>query len=223
MKNNKLDYYMNLVPFLGETLGADYEITLQEVSEKKSHIIAIANGHISGRKIGSPLTDFALELIREKRYLTSNSVINYQGKSKKNQSLRSSTYFIKEDENLLGLLCINYNGNKLINLSRELSGVANELLNLANAGHSHEKYENKVEEVPSYVENFPESIADLINLTAGVDLTNHSVKLSSEDNLRIVKVLEQKGVFQLKGSIPEVASALKISEATLYRYLKKLS
>ncbi|MGT2799779.1 helix-turn-helix transcriptional regulator [Streptococcus marmotae] len=216
MKIDKLESYKILVPFLGQALGADYEVALQKVSEGDFRIVAIANGHISGRKVGAPLTDFALQLIKEKKYLEHDFIVGYSGKSKSGERLRSSTFFIKDGSEILGMLCINHDCSKILDITNSLLSLVQEpQLTLA------ESYSN-TDDPTKYIETFPESIADLINSAAGIDLSNNPVKLSSDDNKRIVKVLEQKGIFQLKGAVSEVAVALKISEATLYRYLKNI-
>lgn len=48
--------YTTTVKFLGSVLGPDYEVVLQDLSNINHSVIAIENGHISGRTIGSPLT-----------------------------------------------------------------------------------------------------------------------------------------------------------------------
>ena len=45
---------------------------------------------------------------------------------------------------------------------------------------------------------------------------------SKEVKLRILRKLEEKGVFQLKDSVPRVCELLDISQATLYNYLREI-
>ena len=59
-------YYMKLVEFLGVVLGPSYEIVLYDLRREDKSIIAIANGHISGRSVGAPLTESALRSIVKK-------------------------------------------------------------------------------------------------------------------------------------------------------------
>ena len=53
---NSLQQYVTIVEFLGKTLGPDYEIVLQDLNPEHQAIVAIVNGHISGRRVGGPLT-----------------------------------------------------------------------------------------------------------------------------------------------------------------------
>ena len=70
MNKHILQQYTVIVDFLGKTLGPDYEVVLQDLDPKHQAIVAIANGHVSGRTVGSPLTNTALHLLSSKIYET---------------------------------------------------------------------------------------------------------------------------------------------------------
>ena len=55
--------YINVVKGLGTILGRDCEVLLHDVSHPESSIIACENGHVSGRAVGSPMTDFGLIML----------------------------------------------------------------------------------------------------------------------------------------------------------------
>ncbi len=209
-----LNQYVKLVEFLGNVLGEDYEIALHDLSIKERSIIAIANGHVSGRSVGAPLTDLALEIISNNSYKKSDFRINYQGLSAENKILRSSTMFIKDSENrLIGLLCINFDGSKYRKLSQDI-------LELCNIGA-----------LPtSPLENFSDSITGLTKTAISnilseqkIDLHNETLKsLSHKTKISIVEGLSKKGIFELKGAVNAVATELCCSIPTIYRYLKKI-
>ena len=48
-------------------------------------------------------------------------------------------------------------------------------------------------------------------------------RLTQEEKMEIMDILNRKGVFLLKGSVSHVAQALHSSEASIYRYLGKLN
>lgn len=52
---------------------------------------------------------------------------------------------------------------------------------------------------------------------------NSDYQLSMAQKEEITKTLYQKGIFNIKGSVPIVARLLKISEPSVYRYLKILN
>lgn len=94
--NPILEQYKKLTEFLGLALGPDYEVALHDLTDKNRSVIAIANGHISGREVGAPLTNLALSILRDKSYETSDYRLHYYGVSVNGKDLRSNTLFIKE-------------------------------------------------------------------------------------------------------------------------------
>lgn len=61
----KLQRFVPLVDFFGEALGPSTEIVLHDPTVPDKSIVAIANGHISGRKIGGPVTNLALMFMKQ--------------------------------------------------------------------------------------------------------------------------------------------------------------
>ena len=78
MKTEILQQCINIVEFLGNALGQDYEVVLHDLDSDPPAIAAITNGHISGRAIGSPVTDAAIQMLSAKAYESNNYVCNYR-------------------------------------------------------------------------------------------------------------------------------------------------
>jgi predicted transcriptional regulator YheO len=208
----------SIVEFLGKACGENCEVVLQDLREDKMGIIAIANGHISGRKVGSPPTDLALHLVAQGIWKTTDYICNYEGKTRDNRILHSSTFFLKNrsKDKLLGMLCINIDTSKYTQISEAVLRLTG--LNLINAGQS-----PKAEDHPSppVVENFYENMEEIIKsvlqeLGLG-DIPNP--RFSQEDRLVIIERLMEQGIFLLRGSISSVAEKLRCSEASMYRYI----
>ena len=47
-------------------------------------------------------------------------------------------------------------------------------------------------------------------------------RLNVDEKIKVVKYLQEKGTFKVKGAIVLVAEKLAVSEPTVYRYLKKM-
>ncbi|MGM0602448.1 MAG: helix-turn-helix transcriptional regulator, partial [Bacillota bacterium] len=196
--------------FLAEVLGENCEVVLHDLNNLENSIIAIENGHISGRKVGDALTDLALKIVREGHDLEKDYMTNYTGKTKDGKDLRSSTYFIKKDSKVAAMLCLNFDVSKFIE--------ARDLLNEFITG---DKKENKTIEDNSS-EKFTNSIEELMHSIIENHISRISVppkRMTAEEKKAVVKELEEEGVFLLKNSIAEVAGELETSEATIYRYL----
>lgn len=212
--------YKILAEFLGKTLGPEYEIVLHDIDGENHSIAYIINGHISGRSINEPMTDKTFKYIKGETASKNDYIINNKGVEKYNKVIRSSTLFIKDkDNNLTGMLCINFNGSKYVNLAKQLL----KLTNMENAS-----IENEHLHMPTggILDNISTSISEATDnaLSHSLEDTNIPVdRLTQEEKIEIVRELESKGVFMLKGAVSEVAEKLSVSEATLYRYIRVVS
>ena len=115
-----LRQYVKLTEFLGAALGPDYEVALHDLTDKSRSIIAIANGYISGREIGAPLTNMALGVLKDGSYEWQDYRLHYSGVSAAGNPLRSSTMFIKEDGKLIGMLCINFDDSRFQSFAQQV-------------------------------------------------------------------------------------------------------
>lgn len=218
MNKVKLAQYPALVKFLGAALGPDYEIVLHDINGKDQSVAAIANGRISGRNVGAPLTDKALRFIADKTYQDQDFLCNYTGRSKDERTLRASTMFIKDDGGrLIGMLCINFDPSRYQKASQDilkLCGLDGEIFLEDN--HLHPAGE---------VENFSDSISEVTDTVLKRYLKDGipPERLTQEEKMAIVKQLEERGIFLLKGAVNEVATRLHCSAASIYRYLGKIN
>ena len=118
-----LERYIPLVEFMGKICGKSYEIILHDVSTPERSVIAACNEHLSGRRIGDPMTELAKELLRTGVYQEHDYVANYEGRTRGGKRFVSSTYFIKEKGHLVGLICVNHDVEDILVLSEHLSNL----------------------------------------------------------------------------------------------------
>ena len=115
-------HYMLIVDFLGHILGPDYEIALHELNDDSNEIIAIANGELTGRHLGSPLSNKMLEYVAGNLYETQNYVLNFESVSATGKTMCSNSMFIKgRSGELAGLLCINFDASRYEELAHRMS------------------------------------------------------------------------------------------------------
>ena len=218
-----LEQYKILVQFLGEVLGSDYEVVLHDVREGHDAVIAIANGQISERTVGAPLTSLGMRFLADREYEHADYKVGYRGMSKKKSQLRSSTMFIKdEDGQVIGMLCINFDpshclqaANALLT-SRGLSPIGPDCVlgGECNPGAHSDVTEHFVQSFSDMVFNAIEEVTGQADFPAN--------RLTMDEKVQIVTALYQAGVFSMKGAVSEVAQQLATSEATIYRYLGRL-
>ena len=217
--------YALLVEFLGKALGPDYEVVLHDLSDKSNSIVAIVNGQVSGRSIGAPLTNKALEMIAEHQYEKMEYQINYVSLSSANKTLRSSSMFIKDSEGKpVGLLCINFDDSRYADLCTKVLKLCHPDTFVEHNTPS-AAIRMPTEEAAS-AERFPNSIAAVTESVVSEVVAKNGIpvdRLTQEEKLGIVGRLNDKGIFLLKGAVSHVAKVLCSSEASIYRYLSKLN
>lgn len=218
MDEKQKEQFIKLTHFLGEVLGEQYEVAFHVIEEEGAYLAAIANNHISGRTINAPLTAFASELIQEKTFLEKDFLCDYKALVGKSKTIRGSTFFIKQDEKLLGILCINHD-------SSEMQKAISKIIDLEKLGDfiSLSLPQNTTQDKNTVsVETLSHSIEDI--LAESIDLTylESGFALSVQQKHDVINKLYLKGIFNIKGSIPIVAKFLNTSEPSIYRYLQKL-
>lgn len=220
VSNALLRQYVKVTEFLGAALGPDYEVALHDLTDKNRSIIAIANGYISGREIGAPLTNMALSVLKDESYEWQDYRLHYSGLSAAGNVLRSSTMFIKENGKLIGMLCVNFDDSRY-------QAFAQQVLTLCHPNQFFQALsqpEEAHEDAPR-PETFRNSTEAVTQDAIAHELERLGVpveRLTSDERLQIIAALEAGGIFLLKGAVKDVAAGLGCSQASVYRYLSQI-
>ncbi|MCI8819078.1 MAG: hypothetical protein HFG04_08010 [Oscillibacter sp.] len=203
-----LQSYRNVVAGLENYLGEGYEIVLHSLESMEHSVIAIANGHHTGRQEGSPITDLALHMLHSIEEEEQTGFISYFSKNRKGEPLRSSTIVIYgENHRAIGLLCFNFYLN---------TSVYTVVANLMDESKS---------TPPMITETFVDNAEDLLSRVVEQvrqDVNNDGRILSSLKNKEIIRRCHAQGVFQIKNAVSRVAQLLGISKNTVYLHLRAL-
>ena len=224
MTEEMIHQYSILVDFLGQALGPDYEIVLHDLENPKSSVAAISNSQVSGRDVGSPLTDTALSLISQKNYKDSDFLVNYKGVTSDGNIIRSSTMFIKNEDGIpVGLLCINFDDSRFIDLHDQILSIAHPLNFLKKySTHTIRDIDYYEDSSSNLTENMPTDINELMKTIYKNTITELKMpteRLNQEERLKIIENLLEKGFFKLKGSVQYAARHLQCSTSSIYRYI----
>ncbi|HXF04110.1 MAG TPA: helix-turn-helix transcriptional regulator [Blastocatellia bacterium] len=203
-KKQLLTFLTSLVEALGKALGPNCEIVLHDFDHPESSIIAIANGHITGRKVGDTLDVLGFQLLRQG---PTSDLFNYRTTTKTGKVLRSSSIFLRDESGeIFGSICINYDISGLLNLqewiNRELQ-TSDVVLD--------EKFEHTVEEVL-------EALVQSALAATGKPISD----LTREEKIGVIAHLESKGAFLIRYSVDRVAELLNLSKYTIYNYLDEI-
>lgn len=205
-----LESYIPLMKFFAQQFP-DTEIVLHDVSDLDRSIIAIENAHISGRCVGGSSTDLVLRILREQSYRERTYTPSYTSVSATGKFLSSGTYFIKHEGELIGLLCTNTDLTPLHALQKAAEDVFVSRQSSRPAASIDEKLSQSVNDIP---------VETAMQVMREMDV--HPDHLTQDERLHVVSRLDKRGIFLLKGSIASIAKVLKISEPTLYRYLRQI-
>ena len=218
--NALLRQYVKLTEFLGAALGPDYEVALHDLTDKNRSIIAIANGYISGRELGAPLTNMALSVLKDESYEWQDYRLHYSGVSAAGNPLRSSTMFIKENGKLIGMLCINFDDSRFQSFARQVLTLCHPNQFFQALTQPEETSEDAPR--PETFRNSTEVVAQDAIVHELNRLGVPAERLTSEERLQIIAALEESGLFLLKGAVKDVAAGLGCSQASVYRYLSQI-
>lgn len=201
---DQLDFIINFASLIAEMFGSECEVTVSDLSNPDCAVLAIFNGHVSGRKIGSPLTSDAKERL-------SNSAdglyINYKksGASKKTKYIKSSTITTQIGGKDISV-CINYDCTNLLNMDFKLK----QFLAVTNPeGHTEINYTSS--------NIIATTIYELIK-----DTNKPVHLLNKKERLKIISGLNERGLLKIQKSTTEIAQFLGISRYTVYNYINEL-
>lgn len=214
-----LEPYAKLVDFLGKALGDNCEIALHDLTSEEQEIVAIANNQLSGREVGAKLSNLSLHYLDTKQYLNNDFVMNYKTVGPDGKLMRAATYFIKEDgqEMPVGMLCINVNISDL----EYLTATIKKILGIKEEKEIEFKMDNPVEILSSPLDEMIDMYIKECLEKMGFPSYFLAERLNVDEKIKVVKYLQEKGTFKVKGAIVLVAEKLAVSEPTVYRYLKK--
>lgn len=213
--NKIIKEYISLVEFFSHIVGENTEIALHDVTNPENSIVAIVNGHISGRQVGAPLNGAALLYIKNKVYETHNQLLDYRGETNDQRPLLCYTKFIKDEDELVGMLCVN------IDKEAEKAAI-DQLMRVFNI--KLDSSEDEVVANSNYKENFSGNYKETIQQIFDKVMRKYNVpsnRLTTAEKEEVVQSLNENGAFLFKGGVAVVAELLSISEASVYRYLQK--
>ena len=215
------------VEILRKALGPDYEVVLHEILPEQSRVAAIANGNISGRSVGAPITNAALRMIMQKQYAQSDYNTNYTGQLANGKTIRASTMFIKDGGKLVGLLCINFDDSRF----HEISDSILKVVHPDDFVHQHyfpddaaAKQPMPAVVIPAAAEHFQSDMNGLMEdvfATVTKDIDVPLERLTQAERTEIVARLYEQGMFELRGAVQFTVNKLGCSQASVYRYIKQ--
>ena len=200
-----------LVQGLAEMFGPDCEVVLHDVGQLPHSIVAIENGHVTGRGVGDVPTDLMLRSLR--RAAEGGPDVRVYVTSSDGKVLKSLAVTLRDAHgDLFGILGLNFDVSGLVQTQRTLA-------NLAAVGRL------RGEALPVAEEIFADDIRDVVaGMIAKIlnEMGKTPAAMSRDEKMEVVKRLEEHGAFLVKRSAEQVADALDLSRYTIFSYLKEI-
>ncbi|OCT10508.1 hypothetical protein A8709_11955 [Paenibacillus pectinilyticus] len=204
---DEFGFLTDLVTGLAAQFGDNCEVVLHDLTGSyESSIVAIANGHITGRKVGDPGTNLGLELLRGNH--VNGNKFNYLTQTKTGRILRSSSMYMKNKAGtIIGSLCINMDITDLMVAEKTLQNLINP------AGEPSEVKESFVTSVSDLLDALIQEAQEVIGKPVAV--------MTKDDKMRMIQLLDAKGAFLIKKGGEKICTYLNISKYTLYSHLEE--
>jgi predicted transcriptional regulator YheO len=206
VRNIIFEHAIRTADLLVKMFGPRCEVAVHDFSNLEQSLIHL-DGSVTGRKIGSPITDLVLQELNKPHHEVKD-IPNYQTTSSKGNVMKSSTVFLRDDnDQIIGALCINFDLTLLIQLGMEVQ-------DFIFFDHEITKTENFYSSVHDVVEGMVKEVIQTFNKPAG--------QLDMDEKIECVRKLEDRGAFLIKGSTDYLATVLNVSKYTVYNYLQKI-
>lgn len=194
---------------IARQFGEYSEVVVHSLEDYDHSITALENGHITGRSVGGPMTDFALSISEQIEEGQEEDIYGpYYSTTETGRRLKSTTAVIRGSGGRpIGFLCINTDVSAPLDLFMKA-------LMPEERGDSQE-----------VTEHYPLTAQDLIDTSfrEASALVQGQIGISpTEKNKQVVEVLYRRGVFHVKNGIDVVAEKLGVSRYTVYNYIREI-
>lgn len=202
-----------LVPVLkgiAQTLGPWFEVVIHDLKDP-DHSLVFIEGRVTGRQPGAPVTDLVLKVLRTYGDRAAD-IIGYETRTKDGRRLRSSTMFLRDEAGRIrGCVCVNVDVSAFEQLMETLKQFT-------------AAQPPPVRANDDAVETFPTDVSEVLALLVERAVKGLGKPPSSTDRaerVELVRALDRKGAFLVKGAVDYLASILGVSRYTVYAYLEE--
>ncbi len=215
--DNCLEILKLVVDGIASILGDNCEVVLHDIRQPEHSIVAIANGHVSGRSVGGPIIggpvgDKGLKSILEQAE-GRGVVANYATRTRDGRTLKSTSVVLEDHSGVPVIgLCLNLDITELQRAADILAGL------VTVDWHAEDASTGQPENGKTDVNSMIKCIVD----EAVAAMHRPPSAASKEDKLKAIRAMHAQGLFLVKGGVDHAARALGVSRFTVYNYLKEL-
>lgn len=216
--NDALQMYIPILKMIRGQFGNSCETILYDMEDLEHSVIAVS-GNVSDQTIGSPLPEYIRELMCETDEETRDQY-GFINKSVNHLALRTSVMFIRNSYGkIIGCMALNYN---IIHFKM----VVSFLEEFSRSFDPNEEDEQNLLDLRSTsytAENVEQFLENVLSDYLRDHLANNSFDmLDRMERISLIRGLDERGIFLVKGAVNTVAKHLRISKFTVYSYLDEI-
>ncbi len=203
----EMDALKQIAKAVAGHFGSSCEVVIHELSERSadSSIVAIENGHVSGRKAGDGPSHIVLEQLGQEDP-DAEDQIGYLTRTPDGKILKSSSIYIRDGQGkIAAILGINFD----ISALQMFENALHEII-------SPDQHEQK--EPERITLNVADLLDDLIR-QADALVGKPPALMTKDDKVRAIRYLSHSGALMITKSGDKIAKHFGISKYTLYSYL----
>ena len=194
---------------IAAAVGDHCEVVLHDLSSRDLDrtVYAIVNGHVTGRAVGGPSTNLALEVVHDEG--AEHDEFGYAGRTADGRELHcSSVYYRDPSGRIIAALCINIDLTPVQSAQDALRAL------LPSTGPDRRDREIHTRDIASLLDSM---------ITQAVSAIGRPVAMMNKsDRITVLRTLDDLGAFHVKRSVETVAKRLGVSKVTAYAYLDQL-
>lgn len=204
-----LRLYHPVLRALASAAGPTVEVVLHNLDgadiDLGHTIMAIENGHVTGRAVGGPSTSLGLDVLKDRQ--KNHDAYGYTAFTSDGRELRcSSVYFHNRAGDIIASLCVNVDLSPLQQARNMLEALLPASAPAENAPREHFGADLV-------------SVMDSMISEAIREIGRPVENMSRDDKISVLERLDQRGATQMRKSIESIAKRLGISRVTAYSYL----
>ena len=207
--NLVLENYVAVANMIADTFGDHCEVILHDFSIPQNSVVYTRNNVVTNRQVGQSFTEYFVKEVLLSRKFRDDVSSNYIMKGANGQTIKSSTVLIRNQAGkVIGSLCVNID----ISYMKDLMEKFVSMMGI-------EEPEEEVKEEVTVLPNIQEIVDDIIEHTIG----NQNIEeMSRDQKIDLIRFLNDKGLFLIKGAADKVAERMNISKVTVYSYLDEI-
>jgi predicted transcriptional regulator YheO len=206
MRAFEIDFLARLARGIARQFGSNCEVVVHDMtpSDPEHSIVAIENGHVTGRRLGDGPSHVVWEALKADPKKIDDR-LSYLTRTEDGKILKSSTIFIRDAEGkVVGLFAINYD-------ITVMKAMEDQLRLFTSPDIPEEEPQKIIHNVNDLLEELIKQSVKLVGKPAAL--------MNKEEKVKAIRFLNDSGAFLITKSGQRVCNFFGISKYTLYSYI----